>query len=299
MDENERILSTYSSESIKEFEKEKEILLRNRDSAIERVKRAKEKYEKIKSDDSIDKKEQRLEVAKNIIQRKEYALEQINNKLEFLRPSTNEDMEYRLKQYNEFSKQVKLEVPDNLHLCFHGCPIYAARNIIKDGEISSSVDRVGIETSYDTSDQVSVTTKNTIETTVQSYTGLAGDYNFPAGCIFAILPKDENEIKTSEKNMLISNVSFKENPERLYSIITTPENIESVTKWAEKANIDLSKIHDFEGFIQEIRKQKKQFLAQEIGKATVDTPTVNKDKASIQVHQEEIELQQDGEKEKI
>lgn len=281
-------------EDIKEFERKKEILLRNRESALQRVEKAKEKYEKIKSDDTIDKKELRLEIAQKTIQSRIYALEQINNQLEFLRPSSQEDMDYRLKQYSEFSKQVKSEVPDDLHLCFHGCPIYAAKHIIEDGEISSSVDRIGSETSYDVSDQVSVTTKNTIETTVQGYTGLTGNYNLPAGCIFVILPKDDNEIQTSETSMLIGNVSFKENPERLYSIITTLENIERVTEWAEKANIDLSKIHDFDGFIQEIGKQKIQFSDQEIGKATINTPIVNKDEASIQVHHEEHELQQEG-----
>ena len=96
--------------------------------------------------------------------------------------------------------------------------------------------------------------------------------------------------------MLIGNVSFKENPERLYSIITTPENIERVTEWAEKANIDLSKIHDFDGFIQEIGRQKTQFSDQEIGKGTINILTEEKDKANNQVHQEEIELQQEGEK---
>lgn len=283
-------------EDIKEFKRKKEILLRNRESALQRVKKAKEKYEKIESDDTIDKKELRLEIAQKTIQSRIYALEQINNQLEFLRPSSQEDMDYRLKQYSEFSKQVKSEVPDDLHLCFHGCPIYAAMHIIEDGEISSSVDRIGSETSYDVSDQVSVTTKSTIETTVHGYTGLIGNYNLPAGCIFVILPKDESEIKTSEMSMLIGNVSFKENPERLYSIITTPENIERVTEWAEKTNIDLSKIHDFDGFIQEIGRQKIQFSDQEIGKGTINILTEEKDKANNQVHQEEIELQQEGEK---
>lgn len=259
-------------EDIKEFERKKEILLRNRESALQRVEKAKEKYEKIKSDDTIDKKELRLEIAQKTIQSRIYALEQINNQLEFLRPSSQEDIDYRLKQYSEFSKQVKSEVPDDLHLCFHGCPIYAAKNIIEDGEISSSVDRIGSETSYDVSDQVSVTTKNTIETTVQGYTGLTGNYNLPAGCIFVILPKNDNEIQTSETSMLIGNVSFKENPERLYSIITTPENIEKVTEWAEKANIDLSKIHDFDGFIQEIGKQKKQEKFIDYDKILSDMP---------------------------
>lgn len=266
-------------EDIEEFKRKKEILLGNRESALKRVEKAEEKYEKIKSDDTIDKKELRLEIAQKTIQTRKYALEQINNQLEFLRPSSQEDMNYRLKQYSEFSKQVKSEVPDDLYLCFHGCPIYAAKHIIEDGEISSSVDRIGSETSYDVSDQVSVTTKNTIETTVQGYTGLTGNYNLPAGCIFVILPKDESEIKSSETSMLIGNVSFKENPERLYAIITTPENIERVTEWVENANMDVSKIHDFEGFIQEIGKQKMQFSEQEIGKSTIKVSTIEKEEA--------------------
>ncbi len=279
-------------ESIEEFQKKRELLLRNRELAMQRLEKAKEKYEKIKSDSTIDRKELRLEIAQKTINTKKNALEQIENQLEFLRPSSQEDMNYRLKQYNEFSEQVKSEVPDDLHLCFHGCPIYAAKQIIKDGEISSSVDRIGSETSYDVSDQVSVTTKNTIETTVQGYTGLTGNYNLPAGCIFVILPKDESEIKSSETSMLIGNVSFKENPERLYSIITTPENIERVTEWAEKANIDLSKIHDFEGFIQEIGKQKTQFSDQEIGKGTINILTEEKDKAKDRQNIDQQILQQ-------
>ena len=279
-------------ESIEEFQKKRELLLRNRELAMQRLEKAKEKYEKIKSDSTIDRKELRLEIAQKTINTKKNALEQIENQLEFLRPSSQEDMNYRLKQYNEFSEQVKSEVPDDLHLCFHGCPIYAAKQIIKDGEISSSVERIGSETSYDVSDQGSVTTKNTIETTVQGYTGLTGNYNLPAGCIFVILPKDESEIKSSETSMLIGNVSFKENPERLYSIITTPENIERVTEWAEKANIDLSKIHDFEGFIQEIGKQKTQFSDQEIGKGTINILTEEKDKAKDRQNIDQQILQQ-------
>ena len=277
-------------ENIEEFNKKKDILIRNRESALQRVEKAKEKYRKIEIDDTIDKKELRLEVAKKTIQLREYALGLIESQLEFLRPSSQDDMEYRLKQYNEFSKQIKAVVPDDLHLCFHGCPIYSAKNIIEDGEISSSVDRVASSTSYDISDQVSVTTKNTIETTVQVYAGLTGNYNLPAGCIFVILPQDENEIKTSETSMLIGNVSFREKPERLYSIITTPENIEVVTKWAEKANIDISKIHDFEGFIAEIAKQKNHFSEQDIGKTTIKIATTEKDKVNEQIQSEEMKL---------
>lgn len=281
-------------ENIEEFQKKRELLLRNRELAMQRLEKAIEKYEKIKNDSTIDKKELRLEIAQKTINTRKHALEQIEYQLEFLRPSTQEDIDYRLKQYSDFSKMVKDTVPDDLHLCFHGCPIYAARQIIEDGEISSSVDRLGTETSYDVSDQVSVTTKNTIETTVQGYTALTGNYNLPAGCIFVVTPKDETEIKSSETSMLIGNISFRENPERLYSIITTPENIGRVCEWAEKANIDLSKIHDFEGFLQEITKQKTRFSEEQIGQTTINAPTTLKDTTNSHLLADVQQVKQEG-----
>lgn len=243
-------------DSTEEVQRKREILLRNKELARQRLERTTEKYNKLKSDSTIDKKEARLEIARKAVNRNKNALIQIENQLVFLRPSNQEDIDYRLKQYSEFSKKIKESIPDDLYLCFHGCPIYTARQIIEDGEISSSVDRLGIETSYDVSDQVSVTTKNSIEITVHSYTGLTDNYNLPAGCIFVLLPKDESEISSSEISLHIGNVSFKENPERLYAIITTPENIARLTEWGQKANIDLTKIQDFEGFLQKIIKQK-------------------------------------------
>ena len=273
-------------DSIEEFKNKKMLLLRNRENAIQRLEKAKEKYEKIKSDSTIDRKELRLEIAQKTINTRKHALELIENQLEFIRTSSQEDIEYRLKQYSEFSKRVKETVPNDLHLCFHGCPIYAARQIIECGEISSSADRLGIETSYDVSDQVSVTTKNTIETTVQGYTDLTGNNNIPASCIFVVTPKDEDEIKSSETSMLIGNVSFRENPERLYSIITTPENIDKVTKWTEKSSIDLSKIHDFEGFIQNIIRTKTQYSEKQIGQATINTSTSLKDATKSHVEKD-------------
>ena len=41
-------------ENIEEFNRKKDILIRNRESALQRVEKAKEKYKKIKMDDTID-----------------------------------------------------------------------------------------------------------------------------------------------------------------------------------------------------------------------------------------------------
>ncbi len=62
--------------------------------------------------------------------------------------------------------------------------------IIEDGAISSSVDRLGFEPV--TMQKISfVATKDTIETTINGYAGLIGDFIiFQQGVLFVILPKD-------------------------------------------------------------------------------------------------------------
>ncbi len=216
-------------ENNQKFEKQKEILLKNKKQAEQRLQNAQEKYDKIKKSD-VDRKEMRLEIAMKVVAMRKRALQILEEQVEFFRPSNEEDIAYRLRQYEEFSKIIKNIVPNDIPLRFHGCPINAAKHILEDGEISSSVDRIGIESSYDVSDQVSVTTKDTVETTVQGYAGLIGlNYNMPAGCIFVVLPKDELDAKAGE-SMLMGNISFKESPERLVAIITTPENLQRVSR---------------------------------------------------------------------
>ena len=234
----------------------------------ERVRNAKAKYEKAVEDfencntDKV-KAEINLRTMKIRLKKAEYSLQLWQDKANFIRPEDPQDVMYRCRQYKEFSKLAKEVVPLDLHLCFHGCPITAAKHILEDGALLSSVDRVGFSTSQDGEDQISVTTINDVIITVQDYCSLM-EYELPAGCIFAILPKDENEISTSKNSLLIGNVSFKEHPERLYAIITTPENIERVTEWAKKSGVDSSKICDFDGFIQLFEKSKGTELIEEM-----------------------------------
>ena len=264
-------------EIIKEYEKKKTLLDRTRQQLIESLEMQKEKYEQIKNDDTLDKKELRLEIALNFIRKKENQIKIASEKLELLRPRFEEDMAYRRRQYYQFSNMVKEVMPDDLDLCFHGCPIFAAKSIIEEGCISSSVDRLGVATSYDVEDQVSVTTKETLSTTIQGYAKLHDNMELPAGCIFVIIPKDEVEIKSSKTSMIIGNVNFKENPERLYAIITTPENLERVTSWAKESEIDISKIHDYDGFIKEMQLEKEQSKLVEELKSIEDIGKDNKE----------------------
>lgn len=240
-------------EILEDFEKRKNNLIRYKATLEENLKKAIDKYHSIESSE-VDKKETRLKIAQKTISSRKNALAQIEDQLEFLRPSDEKDMQYRLRQYDEFSKKMKDLVPEDLPLRFHGCPIYTAKHIIESGEISSSVDRLGVETSYDTEGQISVTTKDTLDTTIHGYTHLSENF-FPAGCVFVLLPKDELDAKAGD-SMLMGNVNFKQEPNRLYGIITTPENIEKVSQWAKVSGIDLSKIHDFDEFAKSFEKQK-------------------------------------------
>ena len=229
-------------DNTKKYEERKNILIKRSEQASENLRLSRENNEAI---DRIRFYEKQVEI--------------LQAQIEFLRPQNKEDVEYRMRQYRLFPKLIKQNVPDNLPLCFHGCPIYATNHIIEEGLIRSHEDRLESSTGYD----VSVTTRKDIETTVQGYANLWNEFfELPAGCIFVILPKDESEIARSETSNYIGNVNFKEEPERLYSIITTPENIERISQWAKKAGIDLSKIHDYDSFIKEIQSLQNYDLSQ-------------------------------------
>lgn len=237
------------------YQEYKKRLLERKQMTEAKIQQEKEKYANIK-ESSIDQKEKRLEVAMTQISRQEHVLDSTLNRIEFSRPQNEEDISYRLRQYNEFPRKIEKLAPDDLPLRFHGCPIYTAKQIIQSGGLSSSVDRLGFESSYDTADQVSVTTKDTIRTTIKNYSSLGGDYYMPAGCVFVLLPKDKEDAKAGD-SLLMRSVSFKEDPDRLFAIITTKENIDRVKEWSKENGVDTSKIHDFDGFITLLEQQKQ------------------------------------------
>lgn len=240
---------------IEECEKQREGLLRRKGVLQEEIRKAREKYTQIEESD-IDRKEVKLQVAQKKITRLEQNLLGLEEQLEFLRPANEDDIEYRKRQEKEFARKMKDLIPEELPLRFHGCPIYTAKHIIESGELSSSVDRLGYETSYDAEGQISVTTKDSLDITIYSYSKLYEDLNLPAGCVFVLLPEDERDAESGQ-SLLMNNVNFKENPDRLYGIITTPENIEKVQEWGEQNGINLDgKIYDYDGFAQSFEKEK-------------------------------------------
>ena len=210
-----------------------------------------EKFEKllINTDDDL----KNIAYKSTIIRRKNY-LKDIKSILNNIREPFDEDIEYRKYIMSGFIKEVEENIPDELHLCFHGCPIYTAKDIISDQMISSSVDRIGTETSYDTSDQVSVTTKDTIVTTLDGYSDVHSlNYVIPCGVVFVIRPKNDYEVESS-RCMLITTVDFRDE-NRLEAILSTPENIDKLRKWCINSNLDSNYVHTFDEFVSKYKNK--------------------------------------------
>lgn len=182
----------------------------------------------------------------------ERAVVRMSDMLAFLRPSSAEDVTYRLRVLDNLGPEIRTAIPDGLPLRFHGTEIYSSRDVISSGMLSSSVDRLGYATSYDVADQVSVTTAETIETTLGSYTGLTSeDCCLPPGCIFVVLPSSEEEAEAG-RSMLMGNVDFAKQPERLFAVITATENVDLVKRWASEAGIDSDKVDEFFAFADKL-----------------------------------------------
>lgn len=162
------------------------------------------------------------------------------NDTKFKRPSNKEDIKYRKIIQVTFEKRLQEVVDENCTLCFHGTPIWNAKEIIKSGNISALIDRVGSgENVLHMPGQISVSTINNLWFTLKYHADLF-NYDYPAGCIFVIEPKNEEEIKSSREKNYINNIDFEENPERIKYIITTPENIELVKKWINESGLKIN-----------------------------------------------------------
>ena len=80
--------------------------------------------------------------------------------------------------------------------------------------------------------------------------------SLPAGCIFAVFPKTESELE--DEKWFMNKIDFSTNPEQLYKIITTPENINLVKKWCKESGLDTHLVCDYENFLKILQKDVKQ-----------------------------------------
>ena len=102
----------------------------------------------------------------------------------------------------------------------------------------------------------------------------------PCGCIFALFPKDEQD--TTSIPYSIQNVDLSKNPEQLFGIFTTPENIERIKQDMKKAGLDPNKVFTFEEFLNEVKIKSEVLDRKDAFTYKVDTPMVSKEPKSTQ-----------------
>lgn len=202
----------------------------------------------------------------NEISRWKQALEETKLKLKFVRPNKKEDIAYRQNQLNDnkFVNELQSVVPSDLDLRFHGTPIYFAEQIIRNGEITSTADRYdGYMKSTDMKGEISASTIKTLPRTLDFFSDMeAHQRSMPAGCIFVLLPKDKDDATFGID--LLHSVNFKKNPEQLFGIFTTPENIERVKEWMNESGLDSNLVNTFEGFLDVVKGNKYLFDIEDV-----------------------------------
>lgn len=181
-------------------------------------------------------------------------LDEIKSQEEFYRPNTKEDIAYRDKIMESFPEQLKTALSPNLDLRFHSTPINFAKQIIESRQISSTPDRYdGYTKNSDGLGEISASSRDDIVRTIRHYSRLQ-DYTdcLPAGCVFALFPKDKKDAENKDRSVMGS-VDFKKNPEQLFGVLTTPENIEMVKEWMEKAELNPDLVYTHEAFLEAVK----------------------------------------------
>lgn len=192
------------------------------------------------------------------VKRWEYELKDAKGVYEFIRPNEPSDINYRNYWADNFASRLQEVAPEYLDIRFHGTPIYNAKAILESGGIFSSVDiNDGYLASTDLSGEISTTSIDTINRTLQGwFAGIASyNRNLPCGCIFALLPRDERDKQLKSQDAMQS-INFREHPEQLYGIITTNENIPNVRQWLQNAGLDIDLATNFEGFLEKVSKER-------------------------------------------
>lgn len=192
-----------------------------------------------------------------------YCIEEENLALKFVRPNKKNDIEYRIYQYKEFAKNLQSIISKNLDLRFHGTPIYFAEQIIKTKTITSTADRYnGYRNSTDRNGEFSASSVQTLGETIKLFSDIqAYQRSLPCGCIFALFTKGPED---KEFPNLMKTVDFSQNPEQLYGVFTTPENIDRVSTWMQEAGLDTNKVYTFESFLEQVQETSRLIDGEEV-----------------------------------
>lgn len=185
-------------------------------------------------------------------------LREINDSIEFMRPNDAKDSQARLEIFDKFPKIVKNTFPDGFPIVFHGTKnIGTVREILRTGGLLTPEQRNVSMTSF--ACVIDVTYKDNITVTCDF---ADSGYNtfMPYGAIFAFKPAEheiENVISTGNSTEVaegVDGVSFVDEPDRLFGIITTPENIDRVREWCKQNSIDPNKVFTHSAFIEKYKE---------------------------------------------
>lgn len=191
--------------------------------------------------------------AKDEMYRWKHSLDEAMLTLKFIRPNSQQDIEYRNEQCETFANKLQSVLSPNFDLRFHGTPIYFAEQIIKSGMISSVADRYdGYIKSTDMKGEISASDRQTIGRTINFFSDMtAYQRSLPSGCIFALFPKDKDDATYGPS--LMHSVNLRQNPGQLFGVFTTPENIEQVKGWMSESKFNPDLVYTFEEFLQAVK----------------------------------------------
>lgn len=248
---------TVSDISKRIVEKEKDrfdtILVLNK----ERVERTKDNIVRLETKMSGAKNELDIEIyAQQIVDAKR-TLRIQEEQVEFARIPTVEDVDYRAKIIEWFPEKVREVVPDDLPLVFHGTSnIGAVRQIIRTNGLLTPEQRGESMTSFATG--IDVGAKTNIRVPCE-FAEPHSRYWMPYSAIFAFLPRTEevDEVNRTGNSTEVfggfNGVDFVQEPERLFGIITSPENIDRVQAWCEEYGLDVSKVMTHNDFVKSFK----------------------------------------------
>ena len=182
------------------------------------------------------------------------------DQLRFLRPQNKKDIAYRNQIFRTFPDWARKNIPDEMHLLFHGTTLANTERILNSGRITSGKDRWTIHTSGDDAGEISISTKDFLEISMKYHMDLIESYKeyewfVPAGSLFA-LKVDTKEYQEAQERQHISNIQLRKNPEQLYAVITTQENIDRTKWWLQKNNFPANKVHTFDSFKEKLLEDK-------------------------------------------
>jgi hypothetical protein len=156
----------------------------------------------------------------------EHQLQRIEREREMVREISPEEISYRKNILQEFPKALA-HAPIARSLRFHGADILSSQDIIESGEISASNERGMDDSSHDAKGQISITTNENVILSLKDYTGIS-DYTIPMGCLFVLRPKDEEDARSQQSNMMDTVVFTGKNAGRLVNVVTSAEMIDAI-----------------------------------------------------------------------